>query len=201
MALLQRGLRGEPVVRLQKALNVDGIAGPDTFSHMGLYELIIMNVGSRGECVKKLQQQLKLDADGIFGKGTRAAVQAFQQANGLNADGIVGPETLAKMDLFEEVDDAVVERAQLPADFKLPEPPPALAQSASAEDKREMPAAVAEIAEQAQESGLYQKHVQLNDFPPIRISHPQPAHRAPRRPGNAARAGFLAAGKITRPAR
>lgn len=178
MALLQRGMRGEPVTRLQKALNidadgifgpgteqalreyqasnglaVDGIAGPDTFSQMGLYELIMMHVGSRGECVKKLQQQLNLDADGIFGKGTKAAVEAFQEANGLDNDGIAGPETLVKMELFKEVDDAVVKRAQLPTDFEPPQPSASLSQSASKEDKRELPAAIAEIAEQSKKKG------------------------------------------------
>jgi len=178
MALLQRGLRGEPVKRLQQALNieadgafgagtdkalrdyqasnglaVDGIAGPDTFSELGLYELIILHVGSRGECVKKLQQQLNLGADGIFGNGTKAAVEAFQQANGLDADGVVGPDTLAKMDLFSEIDDAVVAKSKLPTDFKMPETPAAIVASASDDDNQEVPAAVAEIAEKAQEKG------------------------------------------------
>lgn len=125
MAILLRGLRGEPVKRLQeklgveadgvfgpatekalkdyqksKGLAVDGIAGPDTFASMGLIELILLQRGSRGDTVKKLQQALKIDADGKFGPGTEKAVKEFQQKNGLKVDGIAGPQTLAKLNLF-----------------------------------------------------------------------------------------------------
>ena len=125
MALLLRGLRGEPVKKLQEKLGVaadgifgpgtekaleayqkehglkaDGIAGPDTFAAMELYDLIILERGSRGQTVEKLQRKLSLDTDGKFGPGTDKAVRAFQQQNGLAVDGIVGPRTLAKLDLF-----------------------------------------------------------------------------------------------------
>ena len=59
--------------------------------------------GSRGSEVTKLQQALKelglytLKVDGVFGKGTLKAVQAFQRKNGLKADGIVGPKTKEKL--------------------------------------------------------------------------------------------------------
>ncbi|MDH3427961.1 MAG: peptidoglycan-binding protein, partial [Gemmatimonadota bacterium] len=104
MALLRKGLRGEPVRRLQTKLGVeadgvfgnatdkalrayqetaglavDGIAGPDTFVHMGLHELILLRQGSRGETVKKLQKALQISADGIFGGGTKHHVEAFQK--------------------------------------------------------------------------------------------------------------------------
>jgi hypothetical protein len=46
---------------------------------------------------KRLQRFLGIEADGIYGRGTTAAVRAFQAANGLEADGIVGPKTLAKL--------------------------------------------------------------------------------------------------------
>src|SRR5690349_14705233 len=80
MAMLKKGLAGEPVKRLQAKLGVtadgdfgaatdaalrayqkanglavDGIAGPDTFVHMGLYELVLLMNGSAGETVKKVQ--------------------------------------------------------------------------------------------------------------------------------------------------
>jgi peptidoglycan hydrolase-like protein with peptidoglycan-binding domain len=127
MAILLRGLRGEPVRRLQEklgveadgifgsgteaalkkyqqenGLKVDGIAGPDTFSHMGLYDLVLLRRGTRGTTVKKLQEKLGIDADGKFGPGTEKAVKAFQEEQGVKADGLVGPNTLAKLELFEE---------------------------------------------------------------------------------------------------
>lgn len=127
MSILLKGLRGEPVRRLQEKLGVeadgifgsgteaalkkyqqdnglavDGIAGPDTFSQMGLYDLVLLRRGTRGTTVKKLQEKLGIDADGKFGPGTEKAVKEYQQANGLKADGLAGPNTLDKMDLFDE---------------------------------------------------------------------------------------------------
>ena len=59
-----------------------------------------MRVGARGpdvtECQNKLNEkgaQPALEADGIFGKRTKAAVISFQQQNHLAADGVVGPKT------------------------------------------------------------------------------------------------------------
>ncbi len=140
MAILKRGLAGEPVKVLQqklgvptdgefgpgteaalkkyqqeKGLTVDGVAGPDTFARMGLYELILLRVGTSGETVKKLQQTLGITADGQFGSGTEKAVKEFQQKNGLAADGIAGPATLGKMNTFREITPAVVQKSQLPA--------------------------------------------------------------------------------------
>lgn len=56
--------------------------------------------GSKGNEVKQVQNLLGIDADGIFGKKTEAAVKAFQAANGLTPDGIVGRKTWAAL-LFE----------------------------------------------------------------------------------------------------
>ena len=59
--------------------------------------------GSRGSEVKELQTVLKnlglysLKIDGVYGKGTAAAVKAYQRRNGLAADGIAGPKTLTKL--------------------------------------------------------------------------------------------------------
>jgi peptidoglycan hydrolase-like protein with peptidoglycan-binding domain len=140
MAILKRGLTGEPVKVLQgklgvptdgefgagtetalkkyqqeNGLKVDGVAGPDTFAHMGLYELILLNVGTSGDTVKKLQQALGLPADGQFGSDTEKAVRNFQQKNGLSADGIAGPSTLAKISIFKEITPAVVQKSQMSA--------------------------------------------------------------------------------------
>lgn len=62
----------------------------------------ILKRGSRGPAVVFLQEQLNdegasLQADGIFGSKTQAAVKKFQQAQGLTADGIVGPNTWAAL--------------------------------------------------------------------------------------------------------
>src|ERR1700687_2285594 len=140
MSILKRGLDGEPVKILQAklgvtadgqfgpateqalkdyqgkhGLKVDGIAGPDTFAQMGLYELILLKPGTTGDTVKKLQQALGISADGQFGAGTQKAVREFQSKNGLEADGFAGPATLAKMSLFKEMTPEVVKKSELPA--------------------------------------------------------------------------------------
>ena len=66
-------------------------------------QAVTLRRGSRGSEVIKLQTALKelgfykMSVDGVFGKGTLAAVLAFQRANGLKADGIAGPKTWAKL--------------------------------------------------------------------------------------------------------
>jgi peptidoglycan hydrolase-like protein with peptidoglycan-binding domain len=140
MAILKKGLAGEPVRRLQaklgvpvdgefgpnteaalkkwqtsKNLTADGIAGPDTFMSLGLYELILLKQGTRGETVKALQQKLGVTADGQFGSGTEKAVREYQAKNGLTADGLAGPATLAHMKLFKEVTADTVKNSQVPA--------------------------------------------------------------------------------------
>jgi len=147
MSILKRGVAGAPVRRLQEALgidvdgdfgpatekalksyqesnglSVDGVAGPDTFTAMGLHELVLLRVGSRGEAVKKMQQDLGIDADGRFGPGTKKAVVAFQEANGLVADGLAGPATLAKMNSFAEViTEEVIQKSEIrPEEEDLP---------------------------------------------------------------------------------
>ena len=62
--------------------------------------------GMSGEDVRALQKQLlalgfdvgKAGADGIFGRGTRAAVVQFQKRAALAADGAVGPMTWSALD-------------------------------------------------------------------------------------------------------
>jgi N-acetylmuramoyl-L-alanine amidase len=58
-------------------------------------------VGDRGEAVSDIQHRLAalahtsvpIDADGVFGAGTRAAVEAFQHQRGLRVDGVCGVQT------------------------------------------------------------------------------------------------------------
>ena len=88
------------------------LLGVPTFSHWGipagLYgalppaESYILRQGDQGEAIRELQQRLTahgyaLNADGIFGAKTAAAVKAFQKAAGLTQDGIAGPNTWAAM--------------------------------------------------------------------------------------------------------
>ena len=84
---------------------------------------MLLKIGSRGQQVKDLQEFLGTDADGIFGKGTEAAVKVWQAANGLSADGLVGPATWDAMGLattddsektFETSNGLIVNRHFLP---------------------------------------------------------------------------------------
>lgn len=54
--------------------------------------------GAVNDLVKQVQQELGIDADGIFGPGTEAAVRAFQRQHGMVPDGIVGPKTWKALD-------------------------------------------------------------------------------------------------------
>ena len=56
---------------------------------------MLLKEGSRGQEVAELQQALGIKGNGVFGAGTRKAVESYQQKNGLLVDGIVGPQTLA----------------------------------------------------------------------------------------------------------
>jgi len=142
MSILKRGMAGAPVKRLQEKLGigadgifgggtkqavmdyqkanglaVDGIAGPDTFTAMGLHELVLLRVGSRGSTVKAMQKDLGIDADGRFGPGTKKAVMEFQAANNLVADGMAGPNTLAKLGSFQtSFTDEVIQKAEVQPD-------------------------------------------------------------------------------------
>ena len=138
MSFLRRGLAGEPVKRLQirlgveadgefgpatekalkdyqqkNGLNPDGIAGPETFWQMGLYELVLLKVGSSGELVKRLQAALTINVDGQYGPGTAEELKKFQAKSGINSDGIAGPETLSKMEPFKEFTPEVVTISRL----------------------------------------------------------------------------------------
>ncbi len=159
MALLRRGLSGEPVRILQGKLGVnadgvfgqgtetalisyqsanglsaDGIAGPDTFTQMGLHELVIVARGIRGEMVKRVQTAVGVTADGEFGQGTEAGVKKFQVANNIEATGAADPTTLAAMGFPEftpeKVVASVVQETTPPVDAEAlasaqAEPPPA----------------------------------------------------------------------------
>lgn len=60
-------------------------------------KIMLLKVGSKGDDVKKIQEKLGLQSDGVFGTGTEQAVKTWQSANGLTADGIVGSATWDKL--------------------------------------------------------------------------------------------------------
>jgi peptidoglycan hydrolase-like protein with peptidoglycan-binding domain len=86
-------------------LDADGIVGPKTWAALPEASPTVQ-MGDEGEQVRRVQQALNrtreaaIDMDGIYGRGTWAAVRSFQRSHNLEADGIVGPETWAA--LFEE---------------------------------------------------------------------------------------------------
>ena len=63
----------------------------------------VLRYGDKGDAVLKMQTRLSElgydvgTPDGVFGKGTKKAVQAFQHWNGLETDGEAGPKTLEKL--------------------------------------------------------------------------------------------------------
>jgi N-acetylmuramidase/Putative peptidoglycan binding domain len=59
--------------------------------------LPVLRMGDRGESVRKLQELLKIGADGDFGPGTKEAVIKFQKSKGLHADGVVGKNSWAAL--------------------------------------------------------------------------------------------------------
>jgi len=63
----------------------------------------LLKRGSTGEAVRKLQEILGLDVDGIYGPGTEAAVKEHQQGEHLTADGIAGADTLASLGLWNHI--------------------------------------------------------------------------------------------------
>jgi N-acetylmuramoyl-L-alanine amidase len=99
------------VLQKDYKLSVDGIVGAETRaalskalekkkkqpklpdSAVALYPETLINRGSSGKDVKRIQSALSIHVDGIFGAKTEAAVKAYQKRHNLTADGIVGPQT------------------------------------------------------------------------------------------------------------
>ncbi len=88
----QRLFEGRPYNAKGKRITVKTVSSSSTD--------VILRSGDRGLPIQKMQARLKelgyysSTVDGIYGKGTRAAVVAFQKANKLKADGIAGSKTL-----------------------------------------------------------------------------------------------------------
>ncbi len=62
-----------------------------------------LRIGEKGKQVRRLQQALKgtgevaISVDSVFGEETSIAVRSFQRSHDLDADGIVGPKTWAAL--------------------------------------------------------------------------------------------------------
>jgi hypothetical protein len=60
---------------------------------------VILKRGDRGAAVRRVQGELGISADGVFGEQTERAVKRFQRSHNLVADGIVGPLTRGALGL------------------------------------------------------------------------------------------------------
>ena len=97
-AALVKALQSELNQQFGKGLAVDGIFGPKTKA-----ACVNVREGARGDITKVLQLALVCNGysnggfDGIFGSGTRSAVEQFQKAEGLAVDGIAGKNTWSRL--------------------------------------------------------------------------------------------------------
>ena len=57
----------------------------------------VIEIGSKGKDVERIQRAVGVKPDGIYGKGTAAAVKAYQKRKKLKVDGEVGAKTWAVM--------------------------------------------------------------------------------------------------------
>ena len=80
-------------------LTADGVVGPKTLAILNSRVLYLTQPNLAGEDVRQVQQALanagiNITVDGVFGPGTKQAVEQFQSMRGLTVDGVVGPKTL-----------------------------------------------------------------------------------------------------------
>jgi peptidoglycan hydrolase-like protein with peptidoglycan-binding domain len=97
--------------QLARGLQVDGVAGPNTLTALGLAADgtsilptdVVLQFGSSGPAVTQLQNALDAvgfyegPVTGYYGQITEAYVSIFQQSRGLLVDGIAGPDTLSAL--------------------------------------------------------------------------------------------------------
>jgi hypothetical protein len=60
---------------------------------------VVVKRGDRGDAVRRIQRELGITADGVFGPMTERAVKRFQRTHDLVPDGIVGPLTRSALGL------------------------------------------------------------------------------------------------------
>ncbi len=78
------------------SLAVDGVCGAKTWERLAMAAKHLRR-GDRGKDVAALQMLLGINADGVFGAGTEAAVKAYQKKAGIAADGTVDDATWATL--------------------------------------------------------------------------------------------------------
>jgi peptidoglycan hydrolase-like protein with peptidoglycan-binding domain len=97
--------------QLASGLQVDGVAGPNTLTALGLVADgtdilptdVVLKFGSSSPAVTQLQNALDAvgfyegPVTGYYGQITEAYVSIFQQSRGLLVDGIAGPDTLSAL--------------------------------------------------------------------------------------------------------
>lgn len=99
-----------------RGLTADGVIGSASWRAVAKEAPICP--GGSANAVRALQLLLgDLDADGVFGRRTRAALLAYQAANGLTADGICGERTWAAL-IVGEKNAAARTGFRQPVDYK-----------------------------------------------------------------------------------
>lgn len=88
---------GKPVVAKPAAKPAVKPAAPKAPASIVKYPGKVIKVGSKGKDVERIQRAVGVKPDGIYGKGTAAAVKSYQKRKKLSADGIVGAKTWAVM--------------------------------------------------------------------------------------------------------
>ena len=76
---------------------IAAIAVMGSFAAFAGAQTTLIKKGAEGDGVATVQQALGVEADGVYGPITKAAVTKYQQKQGLTVDGVVGPETLGSL--------------------------------------------------------------------------------------------------------
>lgn len=81
-------------------LEQNGAVGPDVLLGLGLVDLLNVENGDEGELVRRIQEAVGVEADGIYGDDTEDAVRSWQKKNKLKATGAADAKTLGAMKLL-----------------------------------------------------------------------------------------------------
>ena len=94
-------LAGLLVLAAMAIASVPALADPGASASGGATAAseVIVKRGDRGPAVRRIQAELGITVDGIFGEQTERAVKRFQRSHELVPDGIVGPLTRGALGL------------------------------------------------------------------------------------------------------